>query len=275
MSRSSPFLKWIGVFVLVTGLWASESSAQTPKIYLDLNDTTASPGSAVQVSVFIQNLQDSIAGFQMMMSLSRPDIMEFISYTQVQTCYRCADSACTSVVAYPCTVSIVPMTTEGTLTHNWEYVQARTTGGFDIRLTGLADNTFDRLPLPILPFTSGILIKVIGHVLCDIPDTLQDRTVSVNGNLLGTYFSDTKGQLITPVSFASGSVTVLPSVRGDLNYDGAVDVLDVVQTIDIAFSGGASPCPVTLPDVNCDDAVDVLDVVYMIDYAFSGGPPPC
>jgi len=274
MSRRLPFLIWIGVLVFIVGYGAQQTLAQTPKIYLDVNDTTAAPGSIVPISVLIQNMEDSIQGFQLSLTLSRPDIMEFRADTTIQTCYKCANAACTTVVAYPCTVAVVPSSTVGTLTHNWDYVQARTYGTFDIQLTGIVDIDFNRQPLPILPYTSGILIKVVGRVFCNIPDTLQDRTVFVTANIVGSYFSNTKGTLIQPLNFTSGSVTVLPTSRGDVNTDGAIDVFDIVRLIDVVFSGGLA-CPGNLADVNCDSVADVFDLIYLIEYTFSGGPPPC
>jgi hypothetical protein len=114
----------------------------------------------------------------------------------------------------------------------------------------------------------------VGRVFCDIPDTLQDRTVFVTANIVGSYFSNTKGTLIQPLNFTSGSVTVLPTSRGDVNTDGAIDVFDIVLLIDVLFSGRLA-CPGNLADVNCDDVADVFDLIYLIEYTFSGGPPPC
>jgi hypothetical protein len=53
-------------------------------------------------------------------------------------------------------------------------------------------------------------------------------------------------------------------------------VLDVVQTINIAFRGAASipdpaiECTCQPPDVNCDGIINILDVMTMIDVAFRG-----
>ncbi|MBI5868554.1 MAG: hypothetical protein HZB43_09740 [candidate division Zixibacteria bacterium] len=198
MFRRLPCLMWIGVVVAIVVHGAQPALAQTPKIYLDVADTSVSPGAIVPLTVYLQNMGDSIAGFQLSLTLSRPDIMEFTADTMVQTCYKCSNAACTSVVAYPCTVAVVPSSSVGTLTYNWDYVQARTYGTFDLQLTGIVDNNFDRQPLPILPYTNGVLIKVIGHVFCDIPDTLQDRTVFVTANIVVSYFIDPKGSLLIP-----------------------------------------------------------------------------
>lgn len=58
--------------------------------------------------------------------------------------------------------------------------------------------------------------------------------------------------------------------------DGVQDVLDVVQTVNVAFRGAASildpnvNCPYETTDVNCSASTDVLDVVRMVNVAFRG-----
>lgn len=71
----------------------------------------------------------------------------------------------------------------------------------------------------------------------------------------------------TPVSFevtleTSGSA-VLP---GDVNQDGSIDVLDIVNTINIILDPeSATPLEFQAADVNDDDAVNVLDVVLIVN----------
>ena len=61
---------------------------------------------------------------------------------------------------------------------------------------------------------------------------------------------------------------------GDLDYDDAVDVVDITQEVNIVFRGAAYPAPPNAPDITRDCAVNVLDIVYLVDYVFRGGPPP-
>jgi subtilisin family serine protease len=73
---------------------------------------------------------------------------------------------------------------------------------------------------------------------------------------------------------------------GDPQCDGVTNVLDVVQTVDVAFRGGAAsvdascdPHPAGRTDVNCDDVTNVLDVVAIVNVAFRSQAPnfctPC
>lgn len=61
--------------------------------------------------------------------------------------------------------------------------------------------------------------------------------------------------------------------------DGVQDVVDVVQTINVSFRGGASVpdpninCPFERTDLNCDASTNVVDVVKMVNVAFRGANP--
>jgi len=62
------------------------------------------------------------------------------------------------------------------------------------------------------------------------------------------------------------------NLHGDVNGDGAVNVLDVFYLINFLFAGG--PGPIGEADVNADGQVNVQDVFYFINYLFAGGAPP-
>ncbi len=61
---------------------------------------------------------------------------------------------------------------------------------------------------------------------------------------------------------------------GDVNDDGAIDILDMIYLIDYKFKDGPEPVSMNEADVNSDGLVNVLDIVYMIDFKFKGGPAP-
>lgn len=58
--------------------------------------------------------------------------------------------------------------------------------------------------------------------------------------------------------------------------DGNQDVLDVVQTVNVAFRGAPpiidpnANCPYETTDTNCSQSTDVIDVVKMVNVAFRG-----
>ncbi len=62
---------------------------------------------------------------------------------------------------------------------------------------------------------------------------------------------------------------------GDLNDDGQIDILDVVNIVGIAFRGQSPPNPSWIADVNGDGIIsDILDVVGLINHAFRGSEAP-
>ena len=266
---------------------------------VDVGDTLGSPGTGVPVSLYLQNLSDSIQGFTVSITLSRPDLMQFISQTIIDTCYPCIDSACTQYDTALCTIDVVPSTVQNTLIQNWDHAQARTTGGTNILVSGIADVDFDQSPLPILPFTNGVLIKVVAQVNCNVPDTLSDRVVLLDVNAPQTFLTNPAGRTIpsyiildadstfngqdttvhltlyrTAMKIQNGSITVPFTLKGDLNKDGEFDVLDVVTMVGVAFRNQSEPCPPGIGDLNCDGFVDILDVVILVSHVFRNGPQP-
>jgi hypothetical protein len=299
-------LATVGLFLI-----AGPSSAQDmdtiihvdTMLIIDVVDTLGSPGHAVPVSVFMQNLGEPIGGFQISITLSRPDLMQFTSDTTIDTCYTCIDSACTMLDTSLCTLEVVPSETMGTMVENWDLATATTLGGLNIRLVGIADVDADQFPLPIQPFTNGVLIKVVGVVNCDVEDSVVDRTINLDVNSVGTFFStadavtipssDTTYYDLDTISYdplvvefdsmvvwkpvtklQNGSVTVPYSMKGDIDGDADRDVIDVVQLINTAFRGMPDPCPRSVGDVNCDGTIDVFDVVLLVNHVFRNYPPP-
>ena len=60
---------------------------------------------------------------------------------------------------------------------------------------------------------------------------------------------------------------------GDANYDGIIDVGDVIYLINYLFKGGPLPYPLLAGDADCiDGEVAIGDVVYLLNYLFKGGP---
>lgn len=89
---------------------------------------------------------------------------------------------------------------------------------------------------------------------------------------------------IPHVSFGmTGTITVeepLPCscpFHGDPHVDGVINVLDVVQTVNVAFRGFDpvfdEGCPIERTDVDCSGFTNVLDVVRVVSVAFRGGDP--
>lgn len=61
--------------------------------------------------------------------------------------------------------------------------------------------------------------------------------------------------------------------RGDMNFDGSVDISDLLYLVDYAFAAGTEPNPYLSGDWDCNNQVDISDVLAMVDYFFSIGLP--
>ena len=55
------------------------------------------------------------------------------------------------------------------------------------------------------------------------------------------------------------------TLKGDINMDGEVDVVDVTTLVDYILKNNPSPCDVDACDVNENGDVDVADVTYLVD----------
>lgn len=64
-------------------------------------------------------------------------------------------------------------------------------------------------------------------------------------------------------------------VCGDVNGNGAVNILDVTYLISFLYKSGPAPVPtVDNGDVNNSGTVNILDATYLISYLYKSGPPP-
>jgi len=210
--------------ILLSGLFATPSAAQTCQLEVSIRDTVAYSGQAnAVVSVYMENYADSVSGFEMWLILDRPDIMEFAMDTtiHVDTSYwRCLEWVVTTCVdSNDITDSVLffgadydwllidtsysihgAYDTSGTLISGWDYFAATSFGiGHDLKIVGMAN---DFAP----PYTPGIgpqngtapLIKLYANIY-EIPDEQVDRTVGIHiaaDNLDNLSFSDPNGASI-------------------------------------------------------------------------------
>ncbi|MEM7261295.1 MAG: hypothetical protein AAF488_04840 [Planctomycetota bacterium] len=58
---------------------------------------------------------------------------------------------------------------------------------------------------------------------------------------------------------------------GDSNFDGSINLADIVSVLYNVFAAPAPPC-LPADDMNGDSEADVADAVFLIDFMFAGGP---
>jgi len=61
--------------------------------------------------------------------------------------------------------------------------------------------------------------------------------------------------------------------RGDANADGALDIADVMFSLEAIFGGGASSCQ-DAQDTNDDGMLDISDPLLLLIYLYNGGTQP-
>jgi len=192
------------VFLLSSSVWASQDAAADPKyaqITIEVGDTTADSGELNSViSVFLTNVVDSVAAFELWLQLSRPDIAIFQTEmdTVVDTTHwiceewsgpDCIDSVSCNPDSTTCEITHIDTVeaymgnfdTSGCLTSGWELMMSRsiTQAGFDIKVTGIADKFgTPGVTLPIGPQTGGVLFRLLADVQ-EVHDTIINRTANI------------------------------------------------------------------------------------------------
>lgn len=224
LSRSfRPLLLVLVVALAIT--CAPSAHAQFTDLIVTVGDTVGSPGQQNSVvTVYLQNYEDTIAGFTLWIRLNRPDIAVFQTNldTVIDTTYWvCENAACTTYVAFDTSLhdtwdfSIVNeieaftgnIDTTGTLLSGWEFVETRNPDnqGYDIKVTALANVQGDGHNTPgIPPYTGGgnpedrVLFRLLAD-LYEVPASQQDRSAIVEvitGNKSSFVFSRPDGTAI-------------------------------------------------------------------------------
>ncbi len=75
-------------------------------------------------------------------------------------------------------------------------------------------------------------------------------------------------------AFRTGGMKIRHMLRGDADFNGVVDVLDMIYLIGYKFKGGTAPQYVQLGDADGNLTIDILDILYLINFKFKGGPAP-
>jgi len=193
------------IVLSLTMMMPSSAHAGDPHIWVRVGDTTATAGEKnTVISVYMDNYLDVIGGFNIILKLGAPNIIEFqvdtiqVEHKRYWICNppgsgsgTCADSTevdstwADSVPTYDWVttelldIEVGNVDTTGTLISGWEFLDPRATAsGQILTITGFAD-------LPAAPITPGIGIQSGGllfKVLADVfplADNDSNRTVDI------------------------------------------------------------------------------------------------
>lgn len=126
-------------------------------------------------------------------------------------------------------------------------------------------------------------------LLEDIPYMNPDKTsgdveglvfpgFDASGIAMGQYFDTFQ---VAAASASNSPVDVIIHLkvwrfRGDFNYSGEINIVDLTYFVAYSFGGGPAPQPeYRVGDLNCDKVITIDDLTYMVNYMFAGGPIPC
>ena len=70
------------------------------------------------------------------------------------------------------------------------------------------------------------------------------------------------------------STPEVPFIRGDVNFDGAVNLTDAVGILQYLFFGRRLACPKVTGNVNPDDPLNIADAVSLLQFLFGGATAP-
>jgi len=98
------------------------------------------------------------------------------------------------------------------------------------------------------------------------------------GLVLGTYYD--YGQIVAPDATNSPQDVYFKiniwKLHGDCDYNGVINLLDVIYFINFLYYGGPAPMPERIVgDCNCDFRINLVDIIAIIDYLYYGAGPLC
>ena len=117
-----------------------------------------------------------------------------------------------------------------------------------------------------------LAFSLIGSTIPPGESTLTTLSYSVNENsdielcLDNGIFSSVEG-IGLPITYNECvTLTTQPITIGDINFDGVIDILDVVQLVgEVLDSGQLNDNQLIAADVNGDSILNILDIIALIN----------
>lgn len=293
---TSKITKVVVVLLAVTfiffGLATDRVSAQedtTTEVAIQF--TTGYPGTFVEVAVMLRNPDIAIAGFQFLITINNPELMNFHTDSiRVDTILIPVDT-CTWQPPPPhpeeCYVdSLIPVPvrycfidTVGSLISEFQIVECHgDTGDTNLsdckwaEVLGLGQWIGDSIYIP--PSSNYDTLFKFGVDLLCLPDSTQDRSVVFYlfpG--LNSFLSNRNGEVV-PFKYHQGELLCWWSLPGDANGDSIITAGDVVYLLAYLYRKGPLPCMPEAGDANGDCVVTAGDIVYLMSYLYRNGPAP-
>ncbi len=303
------------IFVLPLGVTLMSKDVATTPTSVELicqveSVTTALSNNHIVVPVYLNNIYDSVSGFELLLSSSIPEFVRFAVLSQQGTIVK------------------AKFDTVGTRVRGWKWFETRILDSLHglVKISALCDPDSPRVVKPMPP-GSGILFNLIMETNGALGDTLCNiGAINLHINRTETRFSNADSPpgvigcnyylhvdttytncatyiIVGPDTICTswydttyterwycsvdstkrvlvdGKVALQCCQCGDANSDDAIDISDAVFLIQYIFAGGAAPgdCQGTssgMGDANGDGTIDISDAVFLILYIFAGGASP-
>lgn len=272
-------------------------AADVGRVTVEFPDTTISPfDSQLAMPIYITHEVLDLAGVDIWIYLSRPDLIRVLDTMWVRQHINCPDTTCDTT--YDTTV-VTQLDMEGGILSDWyDPAYARVFSPTSIRYVSIYNPTAGHEPVPPAD-TARLLCRIPWEPLVppEVLDTLQDRSVTwlfgicnyadPNGVTIGRRDSvfcvnppdcDTLDTVWVDDNHTfEGTMTIGPSCTpGDANRDLVVTASDVIHLVNYTFKGGPEPsCGGLSGDTNCSGEINSADVIYLVNYVFKSGLEPC
>lgn len=126
------------------------------------------------------------------------------------------------------------------------------------------------------PTASSLVVRLDGAIVATLPGTATTVEVPLGPTLAGTISIGGENSCAEPLATAECAVVCVvpvPFVRGEVNFDGSLDISDAIRTLQVLFEGLATSCEAA-HDANDDGAIDISDVITSVAAVFGAGPLP-
>jgi len=124
-----------------------------------------------------------------------------------------------------------------------------------------------------------LLADSLGDLAVATLSNIDDWSFSIHGESAGATELFLSIFHIDHLDYISPAMPVVVTdccvgVRGDVNYDQALNIVDLTYLASYLFSDGSEPLCMRESDVNGNGATNIVDLTYLTAYLFSGGPAP-
>jgi len=124
---------------------------------------------------------------------------------------------------------------------------------------------------PDLEPGSGPVLKLYFIIA---PGSSLDEMTEIRFEPYSSYEPLFYGPVLDYCPILQAAPVTLDYLCGDVNFNGAFNILDATYLINYLYLSGPEPIPMASADVNSSGSPNILDVTYMINYLYQDGPEP-